>query len=634
MVLTGMTPVARPAQIAQAMADRMIHRGPDSSGVWENIIGDIAFGHRRLAIVDLTASGHQPMTSANGRWTMTYNGELYNAIAVRDRLGIPAATLRGHSDTEILIEAIAKVGVDRVLDEAIGMFAFAAFDRDRDELWIARDRFGEKPLYYTVNKGAFAFASELRALRALPGFDPIVDRSSVVELFERSMIRAPHTIFEGVSKLEAGAVARISRDGSIHWRRYYDATAIARTVVARTRSDSDAIDEFEELLGGIVKERTISDVPLGAFLSGGIDSSVIVAMMQRSGAEQARTYTMGFEVDDLNEAPAARIIANALGTDHHEWIVTGNDALGIVPDLGALYDEPFADSSQIPTILVSRFARTEVTVALSGDGGDELFGGYERYGHFERIVRLHRAPRPVRAAGAAVLGVLSEETLDRLGTGGRARLLPKALRKRTGRRTHNLAAMLRAPDDVVLYDLIMRLHDKGPQFVPGGRRRPFNGLSLFGAMSPVELGMAIDTVDYLPNDILTKVDRASMSTSLEVRAPMLDHRLHEFAWSLTPDQRTRNGVGKWIVREALRRHVPDVADLPKRGFGAPVDAWLRGPLHSWADQMLDPNVIRSAGLLDVDSIRTLWLRHQSGAADLGAELWPILMFQAWSESWY
>jgi asparagine synthase (glutamine-hydrolysing) len=631
MVLDGGNPPIRPRDIARLMTDRMIHRGPDSAGVWENESGSIALGHRRLAIVDLTESGHQPMTSADGRWTITYNGELYNASALRDQLGIPRTGLRGHSDTEILIEAIAKVGIDKTLDHAIGMFAFAAFDRNRDELWIARDRFGEKPLYYTVVNGMFAIASELSALQSVPGFSRGIDRFSLVELLERSAISAPHTIFEGVSKLEPGSFMCVRRDGSTSKARYFDPSAIALGSTVSTRSDAEAIDEFEHLLAEIVLERTIADVPLGAFLSGGIDSSMIVVMMQRANSSRVKTFTIGFEIEDLNEAPAARTIANALGTEHHEWIVTGNDALDIVPDLGRLYDEPFADPSQIPTILVSRFAQRDVTVALSGDGGDELFGGYERYRLLERVQRYRRLPGPALRAGAWALNLLSEETLDRLGASPMSAAFPQHLQKRTGKRVHTAAEMLGAPDNVALYDLMTRPHRNGPHLVLDGARRPLPVEHYrVGNLEPIQMGMAIDTIDYLPNDILTKVDRASMSTSLEVRAPMLDHRLHAFAWSLTPDQRVRGGVGKWLLREALRNHVPEVADLPKRGFGVPLDDWLRGPLRQWGEGLLDTRSMRSHDLFDVEAVHAIWRRHQSGTSEHATELWPILMFQAWS----
>ncbi len=631
MLLDGAQITGVPLAIARSMADTLVHRGPDSSGSWQNETGDVAFGHTRLAIVDLSEAGHQPMTSANGRWTITYNGELYNRGGLRDQLGLGSPHLRGHSDTEVLVEAIAAVGPERTVELANGMFAFAAHDRHRDEVWIARDRFGEKPLYHTIQNKVFAFASELRALRALPSFDATIDRSSLAELLERSIIRAPHSIYLGVSKLEAGSIARIGRDGTIRYSRYYDPTAIALECGPSMRTDDQAIEELEALLTTIVRERTIADVPLGAFLSGGVDSTMVVAMMQRSASTPTKTYTMGFEQAELDEAPAARHIADVLGTEHHEWIVTGADALAVVPDLGRAYDEPFADSSQIPTMLVSRFARSQVTVALSGDGGDELFGGYERYALLDRIMKLQRVPRPARRWGASLLGALDEARLDRIGASAIGRALPQPLRQRTGRRTQTLVEMLGAEDPVEVYELLMRVHGEGSSYVLNGHRRPapIRHHSGLVDLDPIGLGMAIDTQDYLPNDILTKVDRASMAASLEVRAPLLDHRLHAFAWSLRPDQRIRDGSGKWLVREAVRRHVPGIADLPKRGFAVPLGDWLRGPLRDWSGDLIGAGRADSDRLFDGDAVQGLWDRHQAGPPDLSAELWPILMFQAW-----
>ncbi len=628
--LRGHELTSHPEELAKAMADRLIHRGPDSSGTWANGRLDVGFGHRRLAIVDLSSAGHQPMTSADGRWTITYNGELYNTAAVRSALGLTLAELHGHSDTEVLVEAIARWGVDRTLDTVIGMFAFAAFDRDRDELWLARDRFGEKPLYHTAIPSMFAFGSELTALRAVPGVPAEIDRCSVVELLERSVIPAPYTIFAGVRKLMPGSRLRVRRDGSIDEYRYYDPTHVALQTPVVDRTDDEAVEELEALLAEVVRERTIADVPLGAFLSGGVDSSLVVAMMQQGGAA-ASTYTIGFEDPSLNEAPAARLIADALGTDHHEWIATGTDALAVVPDLATIYDEPFADSSQIPTTLVSRFARRDLTVALTGDGGDELFGGYERYRLFAQAARTQRIPRFARRAGGAALLLFSEDWLDRTGAGPVGRLLPRPLRRRTGKRVHTSGAILRADDRLALYDLLMRVHRDGPHLAPGGSRRSLvSTRSLFDALQPVELGMAADTVDYMPNDILVKVDRAAMSTSLETRAPLLDHRLHAFAWSLRNDQRVRDGSGKWIMREAARSRFPAIADLPKRGFAVPLDNWLRGPLKQWADDLLAPGAVAENGVLNPPAVQALWHRHQSGEADLGADLWPVLMLLSWS----
>lgn len=622
-----------PSELARAMAERLAHRGPDDAGLWSNSRGDVALGHQRLSIIDTSSAGHQPMTSHDGRWTIAYNGELYNTPDLRQRLNGDRDRWNGHSDTEVLLEMIARHGVQRAVELAVGMFALAVYDREHDEFWMARDRFGEKPLYYHLGDRCLVVASELSALRASPTVPSEIDRCSLVEMLEGLSVRAPYTILEGVRKLEPGTLARVDRTGRLRVSRYFDplAPALARESVERT--DDEALEEFQQLFQRVVRSRMVSDVPLGAFLSGGVDSSLVVAMMQASSSQATRTFTIGFEAEELNEAPAARMIAQRLGTEHQEWIVTGSDALAVVPQLGGIYDEPFADSSQIPTILVSRFAHQGLTVALTGDGGDELFGGYERYSLFERVDRMRRGPAGLRRSVARVAKSIDPDTFERIARRTPRRLLPPALRNRTGRRVHSAAEMLAADCRTDVYEMLLLPHTRGEELTTLGHRRPRSErVGQLEHLPAIELGMAVDSIDYLPNDILTKVDRASMSTSLETRAPILDPDLHEFAWSLRPDQRHRDGISKWLLRESVRRHVPEIADLPKRGFGVPLDHWLRTELREWADDLLAPDRLAADGLLESGAVRGLWDRHCSEDVDASAELWPVLMFRSWQDA--
>ncbi|MDA3025836.1 MAG: asparagine synthase (glutamine-hydrolyzing), partial [Actinomycetota bacterium] len=579
-------------------------------------------------------AGHQPMTSRNGAWTITYNGELYNTAEIQAQLGLTAADLRGHSDTEVLVEAISRWGVETTVRRVVGMFAFAAYDHESGNVWLARDRFGEKPLYYQSRHDRFAFASELSAIISLPGPRPDIDRGALSLLLRHGFIPAPHSIFEGVRKLQAGHILRIASNGHVsqpvcYWNPVDEALGVPK----RTTSERELIDELEALLTRTVASRTVADVPLGAFLSGGIDSSLVVALMSRVSSQPPRTFTIGFEDTAYDESPFAKSIAQHLGTDHTELIVSEADALAIVPRLGSIYSEPFADSSQIPTRLVSELARQSVTVALSGDGGDEFFGGYDRYRVFSSIQhKLRFVPGPVSAACARLLSLPSAESWDRLGQSRARHLLPKMARVRTSSKASRLADFLRSRDHA--YRVLMSVNEVPELFqVKSIDLSSYHQLGRT-RLTPENSAMLLDTLTYLPEDLQTKVDRASMSVSLEVRVPLLDPDVFRFAWGLPDNARIRDGKGKWILRQVLARHVPtELFERPKMGFGVPLGRWLSGPLQPWANDLLDPTTLRSQGYLQPDPVAALWTEHISGRADRSAQLWPMLMFQTWLNEW-
>jgi len=615
------------------MAATLEHRGPDRLAVWVAGEGTVGFGHTRLAVVDLSEAGHQPMTSADGRWTITYNGELYNIDDLRRRLG--GFRWRGHSDTEVLIEYVARHGVLTALEAVRGMFAFGCWDAENSELWLARDRFGEKPLYYGWHRGTFLFASELKALRAVPGFDPGIDRESLREYFRWANVPAPSTIYEGVYKLPPAHYMRVRGVSSRPLPApYWSALEVAKSAPALPDA-VDAVDHLGEVLDRAVGAQMVADVPLGAFLSGGVDSSSVVAAMQHQSPTPVRTFTIGFSEPSYDESGHAAAVAAELGTDHTDLVVSPDDAMRVIPELPKIFDEPYADSSQIPTFLLSRMAREHVTVALSGDGGDELFGGYDRYQQVERLERIRRAlPSGVRRILGAAIGRLSIETWDRLRSGLPRPLVPAGLRYRTGQRMHKAGSLLGVDEAPDVYATLMSIQDRTNTLVlgtddtaPGFAAVPS---SLLIELPPFERAMLIDTLTYLPGDLLTKVDRASMAVSLEVRVPFLDPDVFRFAWGLSRDHRVRKGRGKWVLRELLRRSLPDhLIDRPKMGFGIPVGEWLRGPLRSWADELLDPMLVKEQGMLDPEAVRRQWTAHREGAVDLTDQVWSLLMFQAW-----
>jgi len=616
---------------ARAMTDAIAYRGPDGDGHWIDAHAGVALGHRRLAIIDLTPTGVQPMTSADGRVVITYNGELYNRAEMAAEIDLP---WRGTSDTEVLVEAIARFGIDGALDRANGLFAFAAFDRASRRLHLARDRLGIKPLYWTRQNGVFAFASELKALRALPGLAFTVEPGAVASYLRYACVPAPATIFRDVAKLAPGHRLEIDGAGATV-RRYWDLADIARRAQqdCDRRPEAEIAEELDDLLADAVKRQMVSDVPIGAFLSGGIDSSTVVALMQRAASRPVKTFSIGFRERGFDEASNAKAVARHLGTDHTEVVLSAADAQAIIPRLPAIYDEPFADSSQLPTFLVSQVARRDVTVALSGDGGDEVFGGYVRYQGIARLAgAARRLPRPLRRVAARSIELLSADVWDML-----ARALPPSLRlSHAGDKIHKGAALLADADPLDMYRRAVSYTPQPVRFLPGVTE-PADVIERLGGetrgLDTVSQLRLLDMLTYLPDDILTKVDRASMAVSLEARVPLLDHRVVEFAWRIPSARLIVNREGKRPLRSVLARYVPrSVVDRPKMGFGIPVGDWIRGPLRPWAEDLLAPGAM-SDGLFDRAAVLRWFTEFLSGRRDAQHGLWAVLQFQAWRRAY-
>ncbi|MGQ9371635.1 asparagine synthase (glutamine-hydrolyzing) [Azospirillum sp. A39] len=618
------------------MNDTIRHRGPDGDGLWVDPEAGVALAHRRLAIVDLSPLGRQPMASADGRWLVTYNGEIYNFRDLRAELEAAGHVFRSQSDTEVLVEACAAWGVAAAARRLVGIFAFALWDRRRRELHLVRDPLGVKPLYWGRFGGTLLFASQPKALRAHPAFRGEVDRDALAVYMRHNYVPAPFSIYRGVAKLEPGCILTVRPGAEPERTVYWDLAAAVRDGRAGrlALSDEEATDRLEALLMDAVGRQMVADVPLGAFLSGGIDSSTVVALMQAQADRPVRTFTIGFHEAGFDEADAARAVAAHLGTDHTELRIEPRHALEVIPGLADWYDEPFADSSQIPTFLVSRMTRRAVTVALSGDGGDELFAGYNRYfwgaGLWRRLGPL---PAGLRAAGAAAIRAVPPGGWDALFAP-----LPERLRPRlAGDKLHKLAGVLGADGPDALYRRLITHWEEPDALVRGGREP--HGLLWDEAVAErvpdfVERMQYLDAATYLPDDILVKVDRASMAVALEARVPLLDHRVVEFAWRLPLSQKIRGGKGKWLLRQVLDRHVPRaLVERPKMGFGVPIDAWLRGPLRDWAEALLDERRLREEGLFDPAPIRTRWAEHLSGRRNWQYLLWSVLMVQAWKDRW-
>jgi len=616
---------------AGRMVDELHHRGPDARGVWVDPEAGVALGHARLSIIDLSPAGAQPMASASGRYLLSYNGEVYNAGELRAELERAGHTFRGHSDTEAIVEGFAVWGVEDTIERLIGMFAFAVFDRKERVLMLARDRLGIKPLYWGRMGGRVAFASELRAFTALPDFSPQIDRDALAAYLVTGSVPAPLSIYQGIQKLEPGMVLEIRQDGAERCHRYWSAfdMALQGQVALLEIDEREACERLETLLTDAVTRRMVADVPLGVFLSGGIDSSTVTALMQANSSQPVKSFSIGFHEQAYNEADQAKAVAGHLGTDHTELYVTAAKAQSIVPKLPRIYDEPFADVSQIPTFLISEMTRQHVTVALSGDGGDELFAGYNRYGQGLRVARaLRRLPRPLSAALSQMIALMPPSSWDHVFA-----VLPAGARPRQGgEKLHKLSSVLGVGADdyyrtltspwVSAWSLVKGASQPDASaFSPELRGRFHDELSWM---------QYADTVTYLPDDILTKVDRASMAVSLEARVPLLDHRVFEFAWRLPVDFKIRGGQGKWLLRQVLHKYVPkDLVERPKMGFGVPIDAWLRGPLKDWASDLLDPAAMARTGLLDPVPIQAKWAEHQSGRRNWQHFLWHVLMFEAW-----
>jgi asparagine synthase (glutamine-hydrolysing) len=626
------------------MSRALAHRGPDDEGVWVDADAGIGFGHRRLSIVDLSPAGHQPMISASGRYVITFNGEIYNHAELRTELRAEGheTAWRGHSDTETLLAGFDAWGVKRTLQVASGMFAFGLWDRQERTLTLARDRLGEKPLYYGRqggSKGPFLFASELKALTAHPNFEREIDREALGLLVRYINVPAPFSIYRGISKLLPGTMLTMRADAAEPIiEEYWSGAEVARSGVANPIDEHPdaAADELERILERAVGRQMMSDVPLGAFLSGGIDSSTVVAVMQKLSSRPVKTFTVGFHEDGYNEAEHAKAVARHLGTDHTELYVTPQETIDVIPRLPAIYDEPFADSSQVPTHLISALARQEVTVALSGDGGDELFGGYDRYlftaGLWHKIAGI---PMPLRTAVARALTTVPTSAWNRFGAAAGG-LLPRSMRsRRLGERMHKGAIMLSSDSLDELYDGMLSLWRDPSEFVIGAPPESASTMNChdqLGTLGGVERMMAQDMLGYLANDILVKVDRAAMAVSLETRVPLLDPEVVEFAWRLPLNLKIRGSKTKWLLREVLYRHVPPrLLDRPKMGFGVPIDTWMRGPLRGWVESLIDERRLREEGFFYPHIVRKAWDEHLGGRANQ-FKLWSLLMFQAWLDA--
>jgi asparagine synthase (glutamine-hydrolysing) len=623
--------------IGEAMIETVRHRGPDAGAVWVEAEAGVVLGQRRLAIIDLSPGGAQPMHSGDRRFVITFNGEIYNYRDIRRELEKAGHKLRSDSDTEVLLEACAAWGVEAALERAIGMFAFALWDRRTGTLVLVRDRLGIKPLYYAATPQRVLFASQLKAFRAVPGWQPTIDADAVAGYLRHAYIAQPRSIYREVEKLAPGHVLTLRPGAAPVSRCFWDLRATAMTGQRRNDPAPDpeeAIETLEALIRDSVRLRMIADVPLGAFLSGGIDSSTVVALMQAQSARPVKTFSIGFHESGYDEAASAKKVAGHLGTDHTEFYVEPRHALEVIPRLPDWFDEPFADPSQIPTYLVSELTRKHVTVALSGDGGDELFAGYNRYFWTERLSRAAKlVPASLRGISARALRALAPELWDRLFAA-----LPLAWRPaQGGDKLHKLAGLLADPAPDAIYRRLVSQWERPDEIAAAGRepRGPLWEVALARDFPDLLSRMQyLDMVTYLPDDILTKVDRATMAVGLEGRVPLLDHRIVAYSWTLPLGFKVRHGAGKWLLRRVLDRYVPrPLIDRPKMGFGVPIDAWLRGPLREWAETLLAPSRLAADGLVRVEPVRRAWAEHLSGSRNWQYPLWTVLMLQAWRARW-
>jgi asparagine synthase (glutamine-hydrolysing) len=628
------------------MTATLQHRGPDAEDVWTNDRAGIAFGHRRLSILDLTDAGAQPMHSECGRFTVTFNGEIYNHLDIRKELEAigGAPNWRGHSDTETLLYAIRHWGIADAINRFVGMFAVAVWDEAEQELTLCRDRFGEKPLFYGWSGRDLVFASELKALAAHPDWSPSLDRPALTSFMRYCYVPAPQTIWRDVRKLPSGSLVTFAANAPVralpqpvqYWSHR---DCIVAGQGRRIESEADAADEFERLLSRAISRQCLSDVPLGAFLSGGVDSSTVVALMQKQSSRPIRTFTIGFSEGGFDEAGEASDVARHLGTSHTELYVDAKTAMDVIPNLSRMYDEPFADSSQIPTHLVASLARQHVTVALTGDAGDELFGGYNRHVWGTALnARLSGLPRPVRSVLGAALAAVAPEPANTI-VQLLEPVLPKSLRtRRAGDQVAKIARIVDAKSADDLYRLLCSIDSTPSDSVIGGQETASWADSEMNAIAtrldPLDRMTLADSLSYLSDDILQKVDRAAMSVSLETRVPFLDRDVVDFASRVPPSMKIRDGRGKWLVRQVLYKHVPAaLIDRPKTGFSIPLDQWLRGPLKSWAHDLLAPARLRQQGLFNVKRVELMLHQHMSGRRNHGYWLWNVLMAQAWHDEW-
>ena len=638
--------------VAERMADRIAHRGPDDAGVWIDESAGIALAHRRLSILDLSLAGHQPMVSSLGRYVIAFNGEIYNHLEMRSELeqippipplskGGVVIRWRGHSDTETLLAGFDAWGIEATLKRTVGMFAIALWDREWKTLTLARDRIGEKPLYYGYQKDTFVFGSELKALGAHPDFMGEIDRDVLCLYLRHCYIPAPYSIYRGIQKLLPGTYIQLpigrgpDELRSETPKSYWSLAEVVEKGMAQpfTGSDADAIAVLDEQLRQVIGLQMIADVPLGAFLSGGVDSSTVVALMQAQSPRPIKTFSIGFDETGYNEAENAKVVAQHLDTDHTEYYVSSVEAMQVIPRLGNMYDEPFADSSQIPTFLVSQMARKHVTVSLSGDGGDELFCGYNRYALTDIWRKISRVPFGVRRSTGRLIKMVAPSTWDGIfQRAGKFLALPSNM----GEKIEKISSRLVSVDGVqaLYYSLVSEIAN--PDRVVIGAREPDTWLTKIGMKTQfpdTKLQMMfMDCMTYLPDDILVKVDRAAMFNSLETRVPFLDHRIIELAWSFPLSMKIRNGHTKWILRQVLYKYVPkELIERPKMGFGIPIGDWMRGPLREWVEVLLDESRLQQEGFFDVQFIRLRWHEHLSGRRNWQHFLWTVLMFQVWLE---
>ena len=631
----------------EQMANAIFNRGPDDSGVWEDSSVGLGLGHRRLSIVDLSPAGHQPMLSDCGRFVLAFNGEIYNHHALRSALALsggPSIAWKGHSDTETLLRAFTVWGVEKTLEMATGMFAIALWDREEQTLTLARDRFGEKPLYYGLVAGALVFGSELKALQRAPGWKGELAPDVLENYLRFGCIGGQASIFKDVLKLSPGGLLNVSvsdvRNGRLPpVRRWWSPVEAARDALEGHYNNPEiALDNIEKALAASVGRQMAADVPLGAFLSGGIDSSLVAALMQSQSSQKVRTFSVGFDDPRYDESGHAAMVAAHLGTEHTTLRATSRMALDLIPRLPELYDEPFADSSQLPTCLISALTRQHVTVALSGDGGDELFAGYNRYVWLPRVwSKLSRMPLPMRRALGRMLKVIPSSGYDRMmAVGGKA--LPSRYRIRTfGEKLYKLADVLACSSDRALYGGLASMNRDPEQLLKPDWRSGKSVEDLYPALAgfnQVEWMMLMDTLNFMVDDVLVKVDRASMASSLEVRAPFLDPGVYAAAWQLPLDMRVRNGEGKWALRQVLYKYVPrEMIERPKMGFAVPLDAWLRGPLREWAEDLLSSSSLADLPMLNAGRVRRLWRAHLEGRRHYAQQLWAVLQVLAWQRYW-
>ena len=626
------------SSIVEQMALRIMHRGPDDSGIWINKDNTLALGHRRLSILDLSEAGHQPMVSPCSRYTLSYNGEIYNHLDLRKELERAGGHFdwQGHSDTETLLAALRHWGIEGALQRLNGMFAFALWDSIESTLTLARDRMGEKPLYYGVNNGTFFFGSELKSFKPHPNFNGVVDRSALTLYMRHNYIPAPWSIYKNIQKLLPAHYVVVREYGKAisSPQCYWELGEIASAgVESAAGSPEEYTEELDALLRKSVLSRMASDVPLGAFLSGGFDSSAIVALMQSQTSQRVKTFTIGFHEQGHNEAHHAKEVAKHLGTDHTELYVTPEEAMAVIPKLPSIWDEPFSDSSQIPTLLVSELARQHVTVSLSGDGGDELFCGYTRYTRgYQTWQTLRSLPAPARKLLGTLIEKFPAKPVEQL-----LQLLPKRFQvPHLADRLPKLGGVIQESSGEAYYRRLVS-HWNQPEDIVIGGTEPKTVFDTYNESATLpdlrDKMMYLDSLTYLPDDILTKVDRASMSVSLEARVPLLDHKVVEFAWKTPMDLKYRDGKGKWLLREVLYKYVPrEMMDRPKMGFGVPIEQWLKGPLRGWAEELLREQRLKNEGYFDASKIRKMWDEHVSGKRRWHYHLWDVLMFQAWLEN--